>query len=238
MDHYDAERFQRDTANHRMTVLHDDGLYRHLRFQTPSPGFYGFDLITWPDRLAFSGTMATFVFARHEDMFEFFRGGKGSIHPGYWAEKVQDGRERASAYSMDRFLAEVADVVKDAEEGFPGLGGAVSKALSDEYNHEYQEGAQEFLRDFTYRTDVGHATVSKAEAAWSAAIGKTSSDERNALWKAYQQVLREHTFEFYDAGEWDLHDWSWEFLWACHAIVWGIAQYDAAKAAVPEAVTV
>lgn len=28
-----AARFARDTAQHEMTVLHDDGLYRHLRFQ-------------------------------------------------------------------------------------------------------------------------------------------------------------------------------------------------------------
>ena len=27
-----AEAFARDTADHQMTVLHDDGLYRHLRF--------------------------------------------------------------------------------------------------------------------------------------------------------------------------------------------------------------
>jgi hypothetical protein len=28
-----ATRFAKDTATHRMTVLHDDGLYRHLRFE-------------------------------------------------------------------------------------------------------------------------------------------------------------------------------------------------------------
>lgn len=31
-----AERFARDTARLEMTVLRVDGLYRHLRFSTPS----------------------------------------------------------------------------------------------------------------------------------------------------------------------------------------------------------
>ena len=33
-----AERFKRETAGHQMTVLHDDGLYRHLRFMNPEFG--------------------------------------------------------------------------------------------------------------------------------------------------------------------------------------------------------
>lgn len=36
-------------------------------------------------------------------------------------------------------------------------------------------------------------------------------------------------FRFSDTWEWDFRDYDWWFLWACHAIVWGIAQYDAAK---------
>lgn len=37
-------------------------------------------------------------------------------------------------------------------------------------------------------------------------------------------------FEFGDVWEWNFHDFERDFLWACHAIVWGIAQYDAAIA--------
>jgi hypothetical protein len=28
----EADRFAKDTAEHAMTILHSDGLYRHLRF--------------------------------------------------------------------------------------------------------------------------------------------------------------------------------------------------------------
>jgi hypothetical protein len=43
------------------------------------------------------------------------------------------------------------------------------------------------------------------------------------------------TFIFTDHDEWDLRDWNWGFLWSCHAIQWGIRQYDAAKAVAPDA---
>jgi hypothetical protein len=33
-------------------------------------------------------------------------------------------------------------------------------------------------------------------------------------------------FEFHDVWEWGVTDYSWWFSWACHAIAWGIAQYD------------
>ena len=61
---YDVHRFLPDVAEHKLTVLHDEGLYRHLRFQKPGTGFYWFDLITWPGNLAFKGDMGGFMFAR------------------------------------------------------------------------------------------------------------------------------------------------------------------------------
>lgn len=42
------ERFDVDVAEHKMTVLRDEGLYRHLRFQKPGTSCYYFDLVTWP----------------------------------------------------------------------------------------------------------------------------------------------------------------------------------------------
>lgn len=39
----------------------------------------------------------------------------------------------------------------------------------------------------------------------------------------------DYRLRFPDPWEESFEDYSWEFLWACHAIVWGIAQYDAAR---------
>lgn len=79
--------FEVDTADHRMTVLKDDGLYRHLRFARPGSSMYGYDLITWPGYLAIVGDVEPYVFRRLTDMVEFFAAGRGT-NPTYWAEKV------------------------------------------------------------------------------------------------------------------------------------------------------
>jgi hypothetical protein len=34
-------------------------------------------------------------------------------------------------------------------------------------------------------------------------------------------------FRFQDSWEWQLKGYDWSFLWCCHALKWGIAQYDA-----------
>ena len=61
MSYYDdicsRERFAKDTATHAMTILRDDGLYRHLRFKRPNTSSYYFDIITWPGYLAITGDM-------------------------------------------------------------------------------------------------------------------------------------------------------------------------------------
>lgn len=105
-DHEDTllRRFNSATEDHQLTVLHDDGLYRHLRFKNPENGFYWFDLITWPGNLTITGDMGTWTFRRIEDMFDFFT---GHINTDYWAEKLQHGetggRGTARKYDADLF---------------------------------------------------------------------------------------------------------------------------------------
>lgn len=236
-DPYGATRFAADTTNHQLTVLHDDGLYRHLRFTAPEGGFYWFDLVTWPGKLAVVGGFGDgYVFSRVEDMFTFFRtptlvdDNPNGINPGYWAEKVVDGRERCSAYSEKKFRAQVAEDFADCEDQFPGLGAAISEAMDDDYATYLKEGAQEFLRDFTYTTDDGQKRIAEARAEWSSVCGTgASTAELDAAWAKYQQIERGATFGFHDWPEWDLTDYAWQYLWACNAIAWGVKQYDEAK---------
>lgn len=82
------ERFLGDTDEHEMTVRHDEGVYRHLRFQRPGSWQYGYDLVTWPGFLAYTGDMGEYLFARTEDMLAFFASGPG-INPDYWGEKLK-----------------------------------------------------------------------------------------------------------------------------------------------------
>lgn len=91
--------FESDTADHVMTVLHEDGLYRHIRFARPDgSSLYRYDLITWPGYLSIVGDVGDFTFRRLADMVEFFASGRG-INPSYWAEKATG--TRAALYETD-----------------------------------------------------------------------------------------------------------------------------------------
>ncbi|GAA5229227.1 hypothetical protein [Arthrobacter cryoconiti] len=94
-------RFNKDTEGHVMTTLHEDGLYRHLRFRSPEIGWGWFDLITWPGHLTINGDMGTYTFARVEDMFTFFT---GYINTHYWSEKEKGrGRSELKEHDGDEF---------------------------------------------------------------------------------------------------------------------------------------
>lgn len=187
-----AERFAADTADHQMTVLHDDGLYRHLRFKSPRSSEYWFELATWPGCLAIRGDVGDGpVFARLPDMFEFFRRRDGRINPGYWAEKVTSGRDELYVYDPDVFDQRVKEAFVEAvrySDAPRGLGKAVRAELLDHDDVCDERGAHRLVAEFEFKG-----------------------------------------FRFYDTWEWSFRDWEWSFLWYCHAIVWGIAQYDAHK---------
>ncbi|MEC4836083.1 hypothetical protein [Mycobacteroides abscessus] len=100
------------TRNHRMTVLREEGLYRHIRFAEPGTGIWRFDLVTWPGHLVITGDLEDFHFARVEDMFEFFRNPVGYINPQYWAEKLR-GPVRSMSFSQDVFKRLVYDHFRD-----------------------------------------------------------------------------------------------------------------------------
>lgn len=221
---YDRDRFLVDVAQHKMTVLHDDGLYRHLRFRHPDHGFYWFDLITWPNTLVINGDMHTFAFSRVEDMFTFFRQSRGGrINPDYWAEKVIDGPERVRSYSREVFQEQAEEALKEYEAEYPELCDryAVDKAAYDALPKADQ---------WRTRTPVApHLPEElRRELADANDDGETDYEDgaRRLLsrWEGYGVVS--------DTWEWKLNEWTWHFLWCCHAIVWAIAKYDEAKKAV------
>lgn len=197
------DRFASDTAKHQMTVLHDDGLYRHLRFAQPAPDawHYWFEIVTWPGSLAIRGDFGDgLMFTRITDMFAFFRNRTSGINPDYWAEKLAAGRKSVKEYDESLLRAEV----------FASLKYTADRA-KDERDDELQktvDKARELIHDA-----IADGTVSYESGA---------RDLLSSL---------EHIDLVSDTWEWDLTDYPWWYLWACHAIVWGIRQYDAAKAA-------
>jgi hypothetical protein len=149
-----AARFARDTAKHEMTVLHDDGLYRHLRFMNPKSSEYWFEIVTWPGSLAMRGDVGDgYVFTRLSDMFEFFRADRRwGINPHYWAEKLGGGRRSVKAYSEALLRQRVVEqFVNDARWG--GVPAGTGKAirtwvLNEDLGDEHQ--ARNILQDFAH----------------------------------------------------------------------------------------
>lgn len=113
--------FHADVADHKMVVIRDDGLYRHLRFAEPGTSIMAFDLITWPGHLCYTGDMGSYLFARVPDMFEFFRKSVTdndiSINPPYWAEKclAEDVQHKVTEYSEEKLRADITAWLDDIE---------------------------------------------------------------------------------------------------------------------------
>lgn len=229
-------RFERETAKHVMTVLHDDGLYRHLRFMNPKHSAYWFELITVPHALIFRGDGESFVFSRLEDMFMFFRSGirkDGSIeiNPGYWDEKLTSDRDSATRYSEDRFKALVDEQLAEAEKTYPGVTAEWAEVTEDEYNLEYEADALRAVHEFSF--GAHHKAV--CSCGWSERFEFSWAAEQQAnvhrclgLSEHEVTVIRDHGFSFDPPERVDeIHDHYWWFLWACYGICWGIQQYDA-----------
>ncbi|MDX3713448.1 hypothetical protein PV733_31795 [Streptomyces europaeiscabiei] len=152
-----AARFARDTANHRMTVLHEAGLYRHLRFANPAAdGHTPFELITWPFNLVVkAGWVFHFDIDATPDMLDLFRktAFSGEINPGYWSEKVRAGRDEIDGFSDDLFEQQVkAHVVAAIREGDAprGIGAAVTRDIFSWGDISHEAGARRELEDFRY----------------------------------------------------------------------------------------
>lgn len=95
----------------QMTIVKDDGVFRHLSFRDPEHNHGWFTVTTFPGHLVVVGDYGSYVFARVEDMFEFFRGG-ADTDPGYCASKalaedVEEDR-RCWVYDWDKLREEVS----------------------------------------------------------------------------------------------------------------------------------
>lgn len=235
-----AARFARETAGHEMKVLHDDGLYRHLRFRNPKGSAYGFDLITWPGVLHIRGDMAnSYTFSRMTDMFQFFRlvpGTDRGINPQYWSQKLDCGPRGVRKYEQDLFEAQVKEYVVDAIKGgwVPrGIGKAVYEEILNSGCLDSEHEARRLLDNFEYgagwRAECSCKDWADVESYADGMLWELRHRDTEGTHKV--EIKKVSGFTFDDTWEWDFTDYDWSFLWACHAIQWGIRQYDAVKAA-------
>ena len=242
-----AARFAADIAQHEMTVKHEDGLYRHLRFMNPEQGSFGaFELITWPYNLVVkTGWTFHFDIDATEDMFDLFRRTAltGQINPHYWSEKVRAGRDEVEGFEPDLFKAEIAStlaqwmrddldnrVAKQAKElGFtekelkeqPGIRKELARQVRPQWmkaNRQLREAVHGHF--FSEMTDYNIEYEVEAHRALHDFSFRPKGDDR------------EYLYYFADWHEWPMKGFTPGFLHSCYAIRHGIDMYDAARKAV------
>lgn len=203
------ESFLRNVEQHLLTIENDDGINRCLLLKAPDTGNQHFRITTWKDHLCISGDMGTFVFSRIADMFEFFRNDSHhwGINPCYWAEKV---------------------------EGQSVYGGGIREYNHDAVKRELAKRRDQHVADLLDGVGLIGMVQEKIDAAKEAVADFLEWCEP-CEWDA---VSRINNWDADDAGGMDLDNFwcdttttqfTYHYLWCCHAIVWAIRQYDAAK---------
>ncbi|MEO3931316.1 hypothetical protein WMO79_00690 [Micrococcaceae bacterium Sec7.4] len=195
--------FQKDTAGHQLTVLHEDGLYRHFRMAAPGTRWGSWDIITWPGHLATSGDAADgLTFSRENDMIvdffgkmrgsrPYFADGAPSIDFRYWAEKLQgDQRDTVRAYVHEDFVRYVKETLTQRMEA--GYYSRLTQHLVDQLIAEVED-----------------LDESEAEA---------------------RQWLNEHEPEVPDSWDHDFKDYTDNFQYACYAVSAAVQAYLARTA--------
>lgn len=204
-------QFERDVAEHRLTILRDDGLYRHLRFSRPDSNDMRFDLVTWPGFLAYSGDMGAFMFERTADMLGFFRRDPGErmyrMGLRYWAEKCEAEGTRGDGlreFDPAAFKREIT---------------VQRRQLLVEHGRTLDEDVRQDLWDEL--GDVIDAADADEISAWSAMrefsffLGDGHKPERIHI----------------ESGDFpSCERYTQRFMWCCCALAWGIALYDQATA--------
>jgi hypothetical protein len=204
--------FDKDVVpHHKMQVLRDDGVYRHLLFKKPGTSSHHFNVVTYPGTLVYTGDMGSFVFQRLDDMFKFFRTdadrGDG-INPSYWAEKL---------VAIDR--------------------GGHKEFDENKFNRRVMQHLITWIReirdstDKEERRDLWEAVVSDVIEADGDSNGMRKQIAANDFYHPVRfKNSQTKGFSFVDFWEHNFEDYTVQFYWACYAIAWAVKQYDLAKA--------
>ena len=215
------EHFTQQTAQHQLTVLHDEGLYRHLRMARPGTRAYSWDVVTWPGHLSITGDIGDgFVFTRLADMLDFFRplgaapGDTGPlrINPGYWHEKMpQHQRTAALVHSRQTFLDQVREAAIEQYE--PTIDPADQIPGYEDMDYQAQVAAEQELID---RLAAKHAEGVVNQALLYA------EDENSA----YRWLRDNEDLVGGDTWEWDFTEFDHQYLLACFAIAATVRAWD------------
>ncbi|MFE9398600.1 hypothetical protein [Streptomyces flavidovirens] len=238
-----AKHFESDTPNHTLTAHREDGPFRYLRFAAPKTSMTVIELVTWPHNLVVAGSHGSFHFAHYaddrQDMFTAFRGrGKGRVDPDHWARMLVNGRESVAKYDRSLLEKRVREAtVEGIREGYAprGVGKAVTEEVLDSGCLDQEATAVQVVSEFQF------GVKTRSECSCGATDDDARPMDKGVMWKIkherefgkkHQARTRQlEGFDFDDISEWNIHGLDYHYVWQCHAIVWGIGQYDAARKA-------
>lgn len=209
-------RFLIDTAFHRLEIIRDDGLYRHLRMQQQGTSCYYYDVITWPGYLTVTGDMGTWTFSRIADMFKFFGAWEGGINTSYWSEKLEAGagcsaREMlAKEYNHEAFCKSLKESLSDYLEDEEGLEPEEDEDWDDDDDTPDSDKAR--VREIV--RELCRAGFNNDFEAYNA-VYDADWPERFSAWDICDGL----TFKTYTS----------HFRWILFAITWAISKYHNAK---------
>lgn len=221
-----VQRFESDIAEHQMTIIREDGVYRHIRFGQPGTRCMSFELITWPGNLCYTGDMGTYVFERTTDMFEFFRRPEHcrySVDMRYWAEKVTAGDKSSSDNGILEFSAD-----KAKKQAWEAVAQYIEQDLTPDEDAEQEEKDLCMRACNDLRAEVRELLDSTDDN------GVRFYDALNdfSFTQGYSEAWKElglEPFEFSDVWEWDMRDYTHRFEWCCYALSWAMQTYDRFK---------
>lgn len=234
-----ARHFESDFAAATLKASREDGLFRHIEFSAPK-SMNRLIVVTWPYNLLVAGSHGSFHFERYgndtEDMFAWLRGSR--VDPDRWASKLVNGRGSVEEYDRSLMVAAINGRVTDAIEDDwapEGLQGAVSEEILGSHLLETKDTAFQLVSEFehgkTYRAECS-CGLSSEDISYASATTWELFDHKADAKKHQVKIRQTAGFDFDDFTEWNVDKLSYHFVYQCHAAVWAIGQYGAARKAV------
>ncbi|MGW5477650.1 hypothetical protein [Streptomyces sp. NPDC004008] len=231
-----AAHFASDAKTHKLKECREDGMFRHVEF-VGLAGLSRIILVTWPYNLIVAGSHGSFHFERYgpdtEDMFNWLRGARPN--PAGWASKLVNGRRSVEEYDRARLEAEVNELVAESvRDGWApaGLEAAVRDEILDSPWLDEEQNALRIVNEFEHGVRYRSACscgVSEEHDSYSAAVCWNPYTHKGRGDAHKVDIRQIGGFSFDDTDEWHIHKLGYHFLYQCHAAVWAVAQYDAAR---------
>ena len=180
-----AERFPQDTEGFVLTVLHEQGEYRHLRFGKSGERWGSTDIHTWPGGLTTSGDMADgWTFQRSLNFFN------NPVNLHYWHEKLTPaGRKLAQEFSEVTLRSELTSAGADLE---------IPERFRDAFDEELGDLIESILTD---HAGTGAALAKIADFTFECESDDGSYDLDVKFYDPYELNIEDYDYHFV----WALH---------------------------------